>query len=95
MHPTVANKNCPACLRLLQNRRFQRCAWCGHAIPAALLLTPEEITEDDESARIAKKKEDALSSTGKGSLASGSVDAGDVMDLVEVIGQALDLGDFF
>ncbi|AZP11661.1 hypothetical protein [Undibacterium parvum] len=95
MSPTIATPHCSSCLRLMQNRTFQHCAWCGHAVPATLLFTAEEIAEVHERARVEKKKADALSANGKSSVASGGIDASDVVDIVDGIAQALDLSDLF
>ncbi|MCX7218474.1 MAG: hypothetical protein NTY70_05910 [Burkholderiales bacterium] len=92
MRPTVTNPNCPACLRPLQFRTFQSCAWCGHAIPAALWFPVEQIAETDARASIVKNAPAAMSAQSKGGLASGSADVGDVID---AIGVAIDLSDLF
>jgi len=35
---------CPACQRVLYNRRLTHCGFCGADIPQHLRFTPEEIT---------------------------------------------------
>jgi hypothetical protein len=92
MCPTVSNPNCPSCQRLVQNKNFQRCVWCGHTLPADLLLNAKQISEAGERKPIASKEKAASSVQSKGAIASG---AADVTDVLDAIGLALDLSDLF
>lgn len=46
MKPDKAT-HCPACNRVLYNRRLPRCGFCGATIPAKLRFTPEKIAALD------------------------------------------------
>lgn len=40
--------HCPACKRVLYNRRLTHCGFCGSQIPESLRFTPEEIAALDK-----------------------------------------------
>jgi predicted nucleic acid-binding Zn ribbon protein len=39
---------CPACERVLYNRRLSHCGFCGTQIPESLRFTPEEMAAIDQ-----------------------------------------------
>lgn len=34
--------HCPHCQRLVYDRRFSKCGYCGHELPASFAFSPEE-----------------------------------------------------
>ena len=75
--------HCPACNRILYNRRLKNCGFCGALLPENLRFTPEEIAKLEKiekdlenSAAERRKKADE---EGQQAAAGGSGDFGGVL----------------
>ena len=75
--------HCPACTRILYNRRLKNCGFCGALLPENFRFTPEEVAKLEKiekdlenSAAERRKKADE---EGQQAAAGGSGDFGGVL----------------
>jgi hypothetical protein len=73
--------HCPACNRILYNRRLNNCGFCGALLPEHLRFTPEEVArlakiEKDLENSAAERRKKADQEGQQAAADSGSFDVG-------------------
>lgn len=90
MEETTSRYCCPECERAILNRKIDKCLYCGAALPATLLLSPEAIAELNRQQQALEAQHSQRHASPAGDSTSSNWNAGDVVNVIDIASSLLD-----